>query len=66
MAGREKPTQSAAAAAAAIFASASFESNRTTSYPQGQDGAAARPNVARTTSYRSSIQRRTHDLDSIN
>ena len=42
------------------------QSTRTTSYPQGQDGKAPVVGSVRTTSYKSSAQVRTHDLDSIN
>lgn len=44
----------------------SKESTRTTSYPQNQDGKAKVVGALRTTSYKTSTQTRTHDLDSIN
>ena len=54
--GRKKPQASAD----------SKDSTRTTSYPQGQTGKAKVVGALRTTSYKTSIQTRTHDLDSIN
>lgn len=56
--GRKKPQPS--------VSGVSKESTRTTSYPQGQDGKAKVVGALRTTSYRTSTQTRTHDLDSIN
>lgn len=56
--GRKKPQPSGSGG--------SKESTRTTSYPQGQDGKAKVVGALRTTSYKSSIYTRTHDLDSIN
>lgn len=58
--GRKKPQPSASSTGG------SKESKRTTSYPQGQEGKAGVVGALRTTSYKSSIQTRTHDLDSIN
>lgn len=57
--GRKKPQPSGSS-------SGSKPSGRTTSYPQGQDGKAKVVGELRTTSYKSSTQTRTHDLDSIN
>jgi len=42
------------------------DNERITSYPQNQTGKAKTVGALRTTSYKSSIQTRTHDLDSIN
>ena len=58
--GRKKPQQSDSSS------TGSKESTRTTSYPQGQTGKAKVVGALRTSSYQSSIQTRTHDLDSIN
>ena len=58
--GRKKPQQSGGPSTGAK------ESTRTTSYPQGQTGKAKIVGEPSTTSYQSSVQTRTHDLDSIN
>lgn len=58
--GRKKPQPSGSSSGG------SKESTRTTSYPQDQDGKAKVVGALRTTSYKTSTQTRTHDLDSIN
>lgn len=58
--GRKRPQQSGGSS------TGSKESTRTTSYPQDQTGKAQVVGALRTTSYRSSVQTRTHDVDSIN